>query len=282
MVAPVALGGATAYYVTKAFDPFLFSLSLIGAVLLHLAANAIDDVYDFASGVDAIAERVFPKDAPGWKPVARGLVTLREGLVVSAVLYGASILIGVYLSFVVGWLVLGIALPGILLSVAYTVPPLKLDYRGLGLGELSILLSFGPLPALGTYFVLTRSLSVFPVLAGIPSGLLTTGILISHDMIFQEVYIEAKKLSLEAVLGRKLATQVFSVTGVLAYVVVFALIAAGFLPWYSLAVLLALPVFLTVADFKGVERPPPAYGPRTIRAFLHSVLFTALLAASLL
>ena len=61
--------------------------------------------------------------------------------------------------FAVGWIALAIAIPGILLSYFYVAPPLKLDYRGLGLGELSIFFSFGPIPALGAFYVLTGGLS---------------------------------------------------------------------------------------------------------------------------
>jgi 1,4-dihydroxy-2-naphthoate octaprenyltransferase len=279
MVAPVLLGASLAWFVTKRLDPVLFSIALLGAVLLHLAANAIDDVYDMANGVDAVSDRMFPRDAPGWKPIARGLISSGSGLRTSYLLYASSILAGLYLSVVVGWLALGIALPGIFLSYFYTAPPLKLDYRGLGLGELAVLFTFGPLPALGVFYVLTGSLSLLPVLAAIPTGLLTTGVLISHDLIFYDAYKASGKKSLLVLLGRHRGAQAFAVIGSISYIIIFVLVAFKQIPFSCLSVLLALPLFLTVVDIKGVERAPPEYGPRTLRAFLHSVLFTGLLAA---
>jgi 1,4-dihydroxy-2-naphthoate octaprenyltransferase len=278
MVAPVLLGASIAWFVTKRLDPLLFSIALLGAVLLHLAANAIDDVYDLANGVDAVSDRMFPKDAPGWKPMARGLISARAGLRTSYLLYASSMLAGLYLSLVVGWLALGIALPGIFLSYFYTAPPLKLDYRGLGLGEVAVLFTFGPIPALGLFYVLTGSLSLLPVLASIPTGLLTMDVLISHDQIFYDAYKASGKNSLLVLLGRKRGAQAFTAIGVLSYVLVTLLVALRQIPLFCLIVLLALPLFLSVADVKGVERAPPEYGPRTLRAFLHSVLFTGLLA----
>ncbi len=278
MVAPVLLGASIAWFVAKRLNPLLFSIALVGAVLLHLAANAIDDVYDMANGVDAASDRMFPKDSPGWKPLARGLISTRAGLRTSYLLYASSLLAGIYLSLVVGWLALGIALPGILLSYFYTAPPLKLDYRGLGLGEVAILLGFGPIPALGVFFVLTGSLSLLPVLASVPTGLLTTDVLISHDLIFYDAYKATGKISLSVMLGRHRGAQAFAVIGTLSYILVFLLVALQQIPISCLIVLLASPLFLSIADIKGVERAPPEYGARTVRAFLHSVLFTGLLA----
>ena len=111
------------------------SSTLLGSVSLLLAANGIDDVYDQLNGVDATADRLFPKEFPGWKPITRGVISVRDGFVISGLFYALSVAIGLYLSVVVGWLAIGIALPGILLSYFYTAPPLKLDYRGLGSGS---------------------------------------------------------------------------------------------------------------------------------------------------
>ena len=48
---------------------------------------------------------------------------------------------------------LWIGVAGIALGVAYTAPPLKLVYRGLG--EIAVALGFGPIMLLGAYVVQT-------------------------------------------------------------------------------------------------------------------------------
>ena len=184
MVAPVALGAAAAWYLTSRFNALNFLLALAGSISLHLAANAIDDVYDHVNGVDSVSDKTFPREFPGWKPLTRGMISLKGGLEASGILYGFSLVVGLYLSLTVGWFALGIAIPGILLSYFYAAPPVKLDYRGLGMGELAIFLSFGPIPCLGTYYVLTGGLSLIPLILSIPTGLLTTSVLLSHDKIF--------------------------------------------------------------------------------------------------
>ncbi len=271
-----------AWHDSGLFSPGIFLLALAGSVCLHLAANGIDDVYDYANGTDGVSERVFPPEAPGWKPIARGTVSIGQALEVSYLFYGISLLVAVLLSIVVGWLALAIALPGILLSYFYTAPPLRLDYRGLGLGELSILLTFGPIPALGAYYVMTGSLSAVPVLAAASSGLLTTGVLVSHDLIYYDVYRESGKKSLTVVLGRHRATLLSTLLSVAAYALLVLWVAARVVPPFCLLALAALPLFARFANTGREELDPPGYGARTRAVFFHSVLFTLLMAAGFL
>ncbi len=281
MVAPVALGAATAWHQASLFNIFNLFLALTGSVSLHLAANAIDDVYDHVNGVDSVSDRLFPREFPGWKPLTRGMITLKGGLETSGALYGLSLLIGLYLSLRVGWLALGIALPGILLSYFYAAPPVKLDYRGLGLGELAIFLSFGPIPCLGTYYVVAGSFSIVPVILSIPAGILTTNVLLSHDKIFFDAYDEAGKRSLAVVLGRNLTNKLIFVLGVLSYLLVPLFIFLGYVPVYSALVFLTIPLFAGSFDLSGRELPPGDHARRTMKAFIHSVTFTLLLSLGL-
>ncbi len=282
MIAPVILGTAIAWHGTGMFSPLLFLLALAGSICLHLAANGIDDVYDYLNGTDKVSAQMFPPGAPGWKPLAREMMSVGEAFKISYVLYGISLVIGVLLSFLVGWYALAIAVPGILLSYFYTAPPFRLDYRGLGLGELSILFSFGPIPALGVYYVLTRQISALPFVVAITSGLLTTGILVTHDLIYYEPYKESGKRSLTVVLGKKRAARLSSVLPLIAYGLLLVLVAARLAPPLCLLSLVASPLMAKFADFAGTERPPPEYGTRTGFVFIHSALFTLLVALGFL
>ncbi len=278
MIGPVILGAAVAWHLKGVFVPGLFALALVAAVCLHLASNAIDDAYDYILGTDKVSERMFPPNAPGWKPLARGVMSVSQVFRISYFLYGVSILIGLVLSYVVGWYALAIAIPGILLSYFYTAPPLRLDYRGLGLGEASVLVSFGPIPALGVYYVVTGQLSYLPFLVAVPSGLLTTGVLMSHDLIYYEPYVQSGKRSLAVVLGKRRATILSSTLPLIAYLLLLVFVATGIAPVLCLLPAAALPLFAKFADFRGKERSPPEHGARTRLVFLHSTVFTLLLA----
>jgi 1,4-dihydroxy-2-naphthoate polyprenyltransferase len=282
MIGPVVLGAAVAWHAARAFEPALFAPTLLGSVSLLLAANGIDDVYDQLNGVDATADRLFPKEFPGWKPITRGIISVRDGFVISGLFYALSIVIGLYLSVAVGWLAIGIALPGILLSYFYTAPPLKLDYRGLGLGELSILLSFGPIPCLGAYYVLTGGVAFLPIVAAVSTGLLTVNILMMHDLIFLEPYRQAGKRSLAVVLGAEKTQRLVVSFAASSYLIVVALAAVRLIPLAGLLCIGAVPLLLWSRGRVPAGQPPPqVYGTRTVRTFLHTVAFTLLLALGL-
>lgn len=280
--APLLVGTAASWYVAHSINPVLTLVLFLGSAALLIASNSIDDVYDYLNGVDATSERMFPKEFPGWKPIPRRLLSVHQGFAISFAFYFLSIAAGVYLAFAVGWLALVIAIPGVFLSYFYVAPPLKLDYRGLGLGELAIFFSFGPIPALGAFYVLTRSIALLPLLASIPCGLLTVNVLLTHDMIFYESYTEAGKRSLTVVLGREKAEWLTLALAVAAYSVDFALIGLRVLPPGCALVVLALPLLLRRGLPTGRERPPPEYGVRTQDMFIHGVAFSVLLAVGLL
>ncbi len=282
MIGPVVLGAAIAWHVAKSFEPWLFVLALLGSVSLLLASNAIDDVYDQLNGVDATADRIFPKEFPGWKPITRGVISVRDGFVISGLLYSLSLFIGLYLSVVVGWLAIGIAVPGILLSYFYTAPPLKLDYRGLGLGELSIIFAFGPVPCLGAYYVLTGNVALLPVVASISTGLLTVDVLLMHDLLFFEPYREAGKRSLAVVLGAGRTQALVISLATLSYTITVVAVAVGWIPITGLVCLGAVPLFVwSRGRLPAGQSPPQMYATRTMRTFLHTVTFTLLLALGL-
>ena len=280
--APLLVGTAASWYVAHSINPVLLLLLFVGSAALLIASNSIDDVYDYLNGVDQASERMFPKSFPGWKPIPRGLMSVSQGFAISFAFYLVSVSVGIYLAFAVGWIALAIAIPGMLLSYFYVAPPLKLDYRGLGLGELSIFFSFGPIPALGAFYVLTRGLAILPILASIPCGLLTVDVLLTHDMIFYDSYKEAGKRSLTVVLGRVRAEWLTFALAAAAYGIALALIAVRVLPLTCALVVLALPIFLRRGIPSGKERSPPEYGLRTQNLFIHSVAFSILLAAGLL
>ncbi len=281
ILTPILVGAAAAFATAHSINLAYLALLLLGAAFLHVASNSIDDVYDFLNGVDGVSDSMFPREFPGWKPIPRGLLSVSQAFTISFVFYSLSLAIGVYLAVVVGWIALAIAVPGVLLSYFYVAPPLKLDYRGLGLGELSIFFGFGPIPALGAFYVLTGTLGVLPVLASVPCGLLTMNVLLTHDMIFFDPYKAAGKRSLTVVLGRVRTEWLTLGSAVAAYLIGIALVIVKAVPLTALLFLLASPLLLRMGLPPGKERPVPAYGGRAKLLFLHSVAFSLLFALGL-
>jgi 1,4-dihydroxy-2-naphthoate polyprenyltransferase len=284
IILPGITGIAIAYFYRHGTINLLyFGLVVVGIALLHLGANAIDDCYDYQNGVDQVSNSMFPLDFAAWKPLPRGLISLRNAKIISFSLFGASLAIGAYLAFHVGIWAFLLALLGFIFAFVYCAPPLKLDYRGAGLGELAIFLSFGPIPVLGAFYVQTGILTLQALLISIPIGLLTVTILIDHDLIFYEVYSQAKKFSLATVLGRGKALYVSLCLTILAFGLVVSLVLIQFLPLASLLapVVSSLVLLRKAKTYKIADGAPHFYAPFTENALFSNWLFALVLALSI-
>ena len=171
-----------------------------------------------------------------------------------------------------------------MLAISYTAPPLKLDYRGLGLGEIAILLAFGPIPVLGSFYVQTGILTLPVLLVSIPVGIMTVTVLIDHDLIFYEVYSASKKFSLGTVLGRTRSLSASLLLTIIAYVSVFALVDAKVLPiWSCLAPIISVLILARKAKtFNRPNEPPPYYVPFTVNGLFSNWIFCLVLALTIL
>src|SRR5437763_318531 len=117
---------------------------------------------------------------PAPQPILSGMIR-RSGLLTAAAAVTVSgLAIMVVLTIARGPVVLALGLGGVLLSVAYTAPPLRLKKRGLG--ELDVLLVWGPLMIAGTYYAAVGSVpwQVWP--AAVPYGLLCTAVLMGKHI----------------------------------------------------------------------------------------------------
>ena len=284
IILPALAGTALAFSNHHNIDFAFLGLVAVGVALLHLGANAVDDCYDYENGVDQIANSIFPKDFGGWKPIPRGFISLRDGKIVSLILFALSLSIGAYFWLVVGPWAFVLGLFGFLLALFYCAPPLKLDYRGIGLGELAIFLSFGPIPVLGAYYVQAGSLNLSALLVSIPIGIMTVVVLIDHDLIFYEVYSKARKLSLGTVLGRKNALFVSLGLTMLSFAMVIILALARILPIWSIAAPLASALLLLRkrSTFAQPNNPPPFFVSFTENSLVANWLFASLLVLTML
>ena len=111
------------------------------------------------------------------------LVTIREMSQIAAACYGAAVALGVVLLFLSGSAALVvIALVGLFISIGYTMPPIKLVYRGLG--EIATAIGFGPVMLLGTYAVQSHgSLSAEALVASLPVASFVAMILYVNDIV---------------------------------------------------------------------------------------------------
>ena len=139
--------------------------------------------------------------------------------------FALATLAGLYLWSVAGWPVVAIGIASILAGIGYTAGPFALAYTGLG--DLAVLVFFGFVAVLGTYYVQTGLVHPEAVLAAIPVGALATAILIVNNVRDLEQDRAAGKRTLAVILGRRGARAEFLALLVAAYAVPLGLWAEG-------------------------------------------------------
>ena len=153
------------------------TLAVIGIVIAHLANNLMNDLADTQVGNDTAD---YPRALYAPHPILSGLVTKRQMLVGVLLCQVLDLAIMVTLIWRQSWWVAAFALGGLLLSWAYTAPPLRLKKRGLG--ELDVLLTWGPLMVGGVYYAGTGTLPWQVVAAATVYALLPTTVLLGKHI----------------------------------------------------------------------------------------------------
>ena len=240
---PVLLGIAIAAR-QGIFDWWLALATLIGAAFAHLAINVSNDIFDTLSGADEA--NVNPTQFSGGSRVLiYDLVTLRQLIGLAAGLFAAAAVIGLYLVWATGsqtLLLIGIA--GIVLGLAYTAPPLKLVYRGLG--EIAVAIGFGPIMLLGAYAVQTGGVSWEAAVASIPVAILVALILYVNEIPDRSGDAAAGKRTIPVRLSADAVTTIYLVSALLAFGAVVAGVIGGLLPPFTLLSLALVPLAFRV------------------------------------
>ena len=172
-VCPVAIGSSLAYR-DGGWHGRSATAALAAALAIQIGTNYCNDYCDFIQGADTEA-RVGPRRA-----VQAGLVTPAAMRRATVLLFAIVALLSALLATRAGWPILVLGAVSILLGVLYTAGRHSLAY--LGLGDLFVLVFFGPVAVAGTYFVQTRSLRWPIVVAGLAPGLLSVGILVVNNL----------------------------------------------------------------------------------------------------
>ncbi len=171
-ISPVLVGSALALREGQ-FDVAVFLATLAAAVLLQIGANYSNDVFDYLKGADKA--RVGPT-----RVTQSGMVTPRQMMIATGVVFGLAALLGLYLVSVGGWPILLIGLVSIVCAVAYTAGPFPLAYRGLG--DVFAFVFFGVVAVMGAYFLQTQQFTWMSFIASLPNALFATCIIITNNL----------------------------------------------------------------------------------------------------
>jgi 1,4-dihydroxy-2-naphthoate octaprenyltransferase len=254
------------------FVPLPALAALAVALLLQVASNLANDLFDFRSGADT-ADRVGPPRA-----AALGLLSQRELAAGIAVVVGLAGLVGLYLVSVGGWPILVLGALAIVSAVAYTGGPWPYGYRGLG--EVFVFVFFGPVAVAGTTWLQTLTLEPLALAASLPVGALITAILVVNNLrdIVQDR--RAGKLTLAVRLGERGAVAEYGLLLAVAYLAPIVLLLGGAGPAVLLP-LLSTPLALPLLRLVGAGGDPRRLNAVLAGTARLSLVFAALLALGL-
>lgn len=220
----------------------LLMMAVLAIVLVHAGANVLNDYQDALSGNDATnAAFVYPFSG-GSRFIQNGVISPREAQFLGAGLIVAGAVIGLGLVLAAGPWLLVVGGVGLALAVTYSAPPC-LACRGLG--DLTIIATFGVLPVVGTMLVLTGSAPAAAWWLGAVLGCFAAAILWVNSIPDIPADRAAGKLTLPARIGAFSAEQLLVVWFLLG----FAILMIAPLPratWIALAA--AVPAAIAVRE----------------------------------
>lgn len=245
---PIITGAAwvVATGLARPFPWWLFGLTLVGGIAIHIAANTFNDYFDWKSGTDPANNDYFLPFSGGSRSIELGLISEAQLLRVGWIALSVAALAGLPVLYLRGPALLLFALVGAFSAYYYTAPPLRLAARK-GLGELVVGLNFGPLLVAGTVFALAGQISWQAFFVGLPAGLLTTAILWINQ--FPDMTSDALtgKHNLVVVLGKRRARWGYALLLVAAFGLALLGVMMGTLPVTALLMLAGLPLAVYAA-----------------------------------
>lgn len=231
-VVPVWVGGVLAWKLTGAFDWWLWTCTLLGALCIQIATNFFNDAVDGKKGADG-ERRTGPKRLTGTGEMRFGQVMgLGGAFLAGAVFFGA------FLFLARGWPMLAIGLPSLFLAYGYTGGPFPLAYRGMG--EIFVILFFGFIAVMGTVFVQTGTWPVEAALLGGQVGLLSAVLISVNNFRDREEDALVGKRTFAVRFGPKIAAGAIWLEVKVAALLGIVWLVKGY-PLFGLA---SLPVFV--------------------------------------
>lgn len=225
---------------------FYYFLCLAGAVFFHAASNLINDYFDFKKNVDKIDS---PTSIYRPHPIITEKFSAKEILNFSLFMYFLTLIIGLFFTFKVSYLIFIIGITGFLISFSYCGFPFSYKYKALG--EIPIFLAWGPLMVSGAYIVQRSKISKEAFFISIPVGILVSLVLFANNLRDIEYDKRQGIKTLAIILGHKKALNFYLGFIFTSYLILITLSVLKIIPLFSLFALVSIPkAFKLFRDFK--------------------------------
>ncbi|MHC1726665.1 MAG: prenyltransferase [Syntrophobacteraceae bacterium] len=268
------LGNAIAWY----YGSFSLGYALLAGfalLLTHGSSNAINDYFDYKSGIDLNVTRTPFSGGSGLVP--EGKLPLRHALWVGIVTSSVGLVIGIFFVIVSGWGLIPLLIAAVLCLVLYTPVILKTPWP-----EWSPGLGLGILPILGFYFVQTGEYDWVVLIASIPSGILVHNLLLLNEFPDVEADRMGGRKTTPVVYGMEAAGRLFRIATVSVYTWIVGCALATLItgrvvmPAYCLIALLTLPLAMKAMqgskEYNDRSKLVPALGSNVMFILLTELL----------
>jgi 1,4-dihydroxy-2-naphthoate polyprenyltransferase len=233
------------------FDFVKWLLVTLGIILAHATNNLLNDYTDYVRGVD---EDNYYRSQYGPQTLVHGLLNKRQLLTYAAVSGLLAAVCGVSLVWMRGGYTFFFMALGVFFVLFYTWP---LKY--IALGEIAVLIVWGPLMIGGGYYVISGNWDWNVVIGSLPYALGVTGVIFGKHIDKFEMDKARRIHTLPVVLGEKTSRFVLLSLLLLQYLAVVYLVVIDFFSGLLLIVFLALrKLAIILPIFQG---PRPAEKP---------------------
>lgn len=229
--APVFLGTMIALTYGNIHFPLFFAM-LFASIFIQMATNMFNEYYDFKRGLDT-EESIGIGGA-----IVRNGVKPKTVLNLAFLLYGISILIGIYICMETSWSLALVGGISMLIGYYYTGGPYPIAYTPFG--ELFSGVVMGMLLILIAFFIQTGSVTTEAVLLSVPSMLLVAAIMLANNIRDLEGDKESGRKTLAILSGRSTAITILMMFFVVSYVWIIAMIIFGHLTAWALLILISV------------------------------------------
>ena len=236
------------------FDLTNFICVLVGFVVAHMISNLSNDYFGFRHGHDT-------PDSPRMRytvhPLSGGVLDRRTLITGLGLLAIVGLGIAAYFFAERGWMAAAFFIVGVSLLFLYDAGPAP--FKTIGLGELAVLLVWGPIMIGGGFAMITGQLSTNAMLASLPYGLGVMTILVGKH-IDQIDFDSGRRIhTLPVVIGERTA-RFLNIAAICAiYAIIAALIGLGRLTPFAAIVVFTFPRAIRAITL--MSRPRPTSPP---------------------
>ncbi|PIC64260.1 1,4-dihydroxy-2-naphthoate octaprenyltransferase [Sporosarcina sp. P13] len=245
--APVFLGTMIALQYGPLHLP-LFLAMLTASLFLQMATNMFNEYYDFKRGLDD----EYSIGIGG--TIVRNGVQPKTVLNLALLLYGLSVLLGIYICMETSWLLALVGSVAMLIGYLYTGGPYPIAYTPFG--ELVSGFVMGMLLILIAFYIQTGTVTGNAILLSVPSMLLVGAIMLANNI--RDIVGDKKggRKTLAIITGRSTAVKILASFFITSYLWIIILVLTGHVSTWALLVLLSIPKPLqAVKTFRLYEQP---------------------------